>query len=95
MIYVGSIYRCPMALAAQAPLLPHVQNQADRIASATVNTEKLRVKVGHANGVKIEMLEIPILECKDHCLRDGPRQDRKWRLECQSDEPQASGGVVA
>jgi len=59
-----------VALAAQALLLPPVQDQAGGIAMVTINRGEAPVKVGR----KIEMLEIPMLEHEDRRLRDGPSQ---------------------
>jgi len=56
----------PAALAAQARLLPRVQDQAGGIASVAINRGEAPVEVGR----EIEMLEIP----KHLRLRDGPRQ---------------------
>jgi len=83
-----------VALAVQALLLPRVQDQTSGIALVTTNGGEAPVQVGGVNGMEIEMLEIPTLGTQ-RPLRDGPVSDRKWRLEHQSDEPQASGGVAA
>jgi len=59
-----------VALAAQALLLPPVQDQAGGIATVTINRGEAPVEVGR----EIEMLEIPMLERKDCRLRDSPSQ---------------------
>jgi hypothetical protein len=63
----------PVALVAQALLLPHVQDQAGGITFITMNRGEAPVEVGR----EIKMLGIPMLERQDRRLRDGPASNRK------------------
>ena len=58
------LFELPVALAVQA-LLPCVQDQTGGIPSVTINKREAPVQVGRANGMKIEILKIPILGRED------------------------------
>ena len=60
-------FELPVVLAAQALLLPRVQDQAGGIASVPSRGEA-RVAIEPTNGVEIEMLEMPV---SDRLRRDG------------------------
>jgi len=67
------VFELPVVLAVQALLL-RIQDQAGGMASVTTNRGEAPVEVGHANGMEIEMLEIPMLGREDRRLPDGHHQ---------------------
>jgi hypothetical protein len=83
-------FELPVALVVQVLLFPCIQDQTGGIASVTINRGEAPIKVGRANGMEIEMLEMPMFEREQH-LSMHRVSGRKTRVSYLGRRPSISG----